>query len=299
MRLPAIFTALLLGASGLASAAGPKLPTVNTSPLRFALIHTGATQSQEAMAVSGGSWFKQTTFVYSAVYVQHPAGSFLYDTGLGAQVDKQFEAEMPWWAKPLTAYEAGKPARQQLADARLPLPERIFLSHGHWDHASGLVDFPDAEIWITAEEKKFVETGKPPTVLPSQTNAPQLRWRQFELLGPSYAGFAQSLDVFGDGSAVLVGLPGHTPGSLGLFLTSVSGKHYFFIGDTAWQLRGVTDEAPKFSLASKMADSDPEATLALVKQIRALQLANPDLIVVPAHDAEVQDAIGYLPNWVE
>ncbi|MGH8530960.1 MAG: MBL fold metallo-hydrolase [Nevskiales bacterium] len=299
MRVRVVLAALLLGAGALASAADTKLPTVNTSPLRFALLKTGTAKSPEAMAVSGGRWFTQASFVHSAVYVQHPTGSFLYDTGLGAQVDAQFKAEMPWWAKPLMPYEVDSPARQQLADAKLPLPERIFLSHGHWDHVSGLIDFPDAEIWITAEEKNFLATGKPPAVLPSQVNAPQLRWRQFELLGPSYAGFAQSLDVFGDGSAILVGMPGHTPGSLGLFLTSVSGKHYFFIGDTAWHLRGVTHESPKFPVARKLADSDPTATLALLKQIHALQLANPDLIVVPAHDAAVQDAVGYFPNWVE
>ncbi len=291
---------LLAGASATAEdAAGPALPPARPSPLRFTILKTAESKTLEALTVSGGSWLKPVEMVHAAVYVQHPSGNLLYDTGLGTQVDTQFKNEMKWWAKPLMAYAAGQPARTQLDEARLPLPERIFLSHGHWDHASGLVDFPDAEIWITSEEKGFLDSGKSLVVLPSQVNAAQLRWRQFELLGPAYAGFAQSLDVFGDRSAVLVAMPGHTPGSLGLFLTTASGKRYFFIGDTSWQLRGVTQVAPKFPVARKLVDSDPDATLALLKQLHGLQQANPGLILVPAHDAAVQTAIGYFPSWVE
>jgi len=39
-------------------------------------------------------------------------------------------------------------------------------------------------------------------------------------------------------------------------------------------------------------------TQASLEQVRAFMLAEPDLVVVPAHDSAVQDVLGYFPAWV-
>ncbi len=44
------------------------------------------------------------------------------------------------------------------------------------------------------------------------------RWRSLTFESTPFANLSSSLDMHGDGSAVLVPLPGHTPGSIGLYL---------------------------------------------------------------------------------
>ncbi|MNY40503.1 hypothetical protein D3C86_1752500 [compost metagenome] len=94
-------------------------------------------------------------------------------------------------------------------------------------------------------------------------------------------------------------MPGHTPGSVGLFLTVSSGKQYFFVGDTVWRLEAAKQVRPKFWLASRIVDHDRPATLEGVQKLHALMKVQPALVVVPAHDAAVHDELGYFPQWVE
>lgn len=114
----------------------------------------------------------------------------------------------------------------------------------------------------------------------------------------AYNGYAQSLDLFNDGSVVLVAMPGHTTGSIGMFVTVDSGKCYFFIGDVAWKTGAVQLAAPKLWAASIIVDRDRDQTLRRVEQVRSVTLQYPDLVLVPAHDGAVQDALGYFPKWV-
>ena len=93
-------------------------------------------------------------------------------------------------------------------------------------------------------------------------------------------------------------MAGHTAGSIGIFVTVDSGKTYFFIGDVAWKTAVVDVGAAKFWVASVIVDRDRGQTLRSVEQVRAVTQKNPGLVVVPAHDAAVQDALGYFPNWV-
>ncbi len=48
----------------------------------------------------------------------------------------------------------------------------------------------------------------------------------------------------------------------------------------------------------KLVDGDAPRTQTSLEQVRALMQADPDLVVVPAHDSAVQDALGYFPAWV-
>lgn len=266
--------------------------------LRFALIKTGEATTLEAMVVADGGLFRPTRIGHIAVLVEHPQGRFLFDAGLGTQVDQQFGEEMSFWAKPIFAFKHVNPAITQLQAAGIEAPPRIFLSHAHWDHASALGDFPQAEIWLPTAERETTKRGHPPAFLPSQLNRADTRWHPFSFDGPAQAGFASSLDLFGDGSAVLLPLPGHTAGSTGLLLSLADGRRYFFVGDTVWNHLGIDRPAPKFSVSSLIVDADRDVTWQSVLKIRALRDANPGLIIVPAHDSSVHDQLGYFPRFV-
>ncbi|WP_044875040.1 MBL fold metallo-hydrolase [Pseudomonas sp. LFM046] len=288
MRLRSLFLLFLFSTCSLAAQA---------EGLRFALVKTSQTETLEAFTLADGSWTEKVTANHVAVLIQHHAATLLFDTGLGRQVDSQFDNEMPWWDKPLMKYGPVTPARDQLDRDGIRI-DRIYLSHAHWDHASALADFPDVTVWAPYEEIEFSEVGTPPAVLPSQF-AHGVKWRPYLFLPVPFMGFEESLDLFGDRSLVLVPLEGHTPGSVGLFLTLDDGRRFFFTGDTSWRLEGFTGLREKFWISRNMVDNDRAGTRAQLQKVHDLLQREPGLTVIPAHDAKVQDKLGYYPHWVQ
>jgi glyoxylase-like metal-dependent hydrolase (beta-lactamase superfamily II) len=267
--------------------------------VEFAIIKTGTTSALKGMMVAGGGFSSKVDSNFSAILVKHGQTHFLFDTGLGTQVAQQYQQDMPWWMRPFFKYqEPVLPARTQLDRAGMPPIERIYLSHAHWDHASGLADFPDAQVLVSSEELAAIHAGIGKS-WPSQVGLKSIRWQALDFKLAPYHGFEKSLDVFGDGKVVLVPMFGHTPGSIGMFLSTDSGKRFFFCGDAVWRAEAVTDASPKFWLASLIVDTDREQTHRTIEQMRDLVKQDPGLVVVPAHDEKVQSALGYFPQWVK
>jgi glyoxylase-like metal-dependent hydrolase (beta-lactamase superfamily II) len=278
-------------------------PAGNTPPqVGFAIIKTSQVAVMEGLLSPGGSFVKQVDSNFSAFLIKHRQDYLLFDTGMGSQVDGQYQQCMPVWLRPFFKYDRPVlPAREQLRQAGMPPVQRVILSHSHWDHAGGVLDFPDAKIGVSAAELEVIRnpTTGPGGTWASQVAATSIRWEVLEFTSGPFKGYAQSLDLYQDGTVVLVPMPGHTPGSIGLFVTADSGTVYFFIGDVAWTKAAVQVGAPKFWAAGMLVDNNADQTQASVAQVRALVQAEPELVVVPAHDSKVQDALGYFPNWVK
>lgn len=281
-----------------ATAAAP--PTERPS-VRFSVIKTSQVAVAERLLVPDGSYTKKVPTNFSAFLVQHNQDLILLDTGLGSQIDAQYQKDMPYWMRPFFNYETPvRTARQQLDAAGLAPIGKIILSHSHWDHASGLLDFPQAQVLVAAEELPVIHNaGGSGGAWHSQVSSPDIRWMPVAFTSGPYKGYDKSLDLYQDGTVVLVPMPGHTPGSIGVFVTVGSGKCYFFIGDVAWRLAALQAEAPKFWAASLIVDQNRKQTLASVRQVHAVMQQYPEVAVVPAHDGTVQDALGYFPNWVK
>lgn len=267
----------------------------------FAIIKTARVAVREALLQPGGRLGGEIDSNFSAFLVKHGEESFLFDTGLGRQMEAQYRQDMPLFWRLFFKYDKPvQPARDQLEKAGYALPQRVILSHSHWDHASGVQDFPDARIALAVEELSLIHSPRPGPggSWPSQIGSPAIRWEPLHLQDKPHRGFARSLDLFGDGRAVLVGLAGHTPGSLGLFLTVDSGAVYFLIGDAAWTVAALKAAAPKFWAAGSLVDGDAAQTQRVVIQLQQLMQADPQLRLLPAHDSRAQDALGYFPQWV-
>jgi len=248
-------------------------------------IVTAKASTLEALSMAQGSLFKMFEMVHGAILVTHGEDSFLFDTGLGRHIDSQFAEDMPFWLKPVMAYEKTQAAVDQIEkNTQLSQPTRIFLSHGHWDHVSGVVDFSDAEIWLVKSELDFIKSNGPPAIFPSQVGSSSIKWHQYALNDKPYAGFSKSYDIYADGSAVIVSLSGHSPGSVGLFVNTSDGMRRFFVGDAVWNLKAIQLLRSKFWIPSKIVDHDQAATALAIAKIKALMDANPDLKVIPAHD---------------
>lgn len=266
--------------------------------VRFSLLRTAVTPPvPQAMVTASGSWFRSSPSNHVAVLVQHGDDRFLFDTGLGRKAEEQFSKDMPYWIRPVMEFKLQQPARDQLDAAGIAI-KQIYLSHTHWDHLSGAVDFPEAEIFTPAEEQVYMRIDTPPRVLPSQVQAPNLRWRSVPLQDKPYQGFARSFDVYGDGSVVMVGLPGHTPGSLGMFVNLAADKRFLFVGDAVWRVQELTEHSRKAWPARAIVDNDGKQTLSTMELLRQAQQL-PGLAIVPAHDTEAHDKLAYFPAWVE
>lgn len=203
------------------------------------VLPTGVNQRTAAFAYRGGLPWEKWDSVSNAVLVRYPQGDVLIDTGFGRTIRSQMEA-MPSLFRLATDLEQSRPAADQL-DAAGYDPKHlrfILLTRAHWDHVSGVSDFPGVPVLVTAAEHRFICDGGFPNA-PARGIDPR-RFQDYGFDGAAYLGFDQSHDLYADGSIVIVPAPGHTPGSVVVFLALPCGARYAFVGDLVWQLEGLT-----------------------------------------------------------
>ena len=275
-------------------AMGPSLPpAAPVDGLAFSVIAGADMKSQEGFSVRGGSLTKPLVTGLAAFLVEHPEGRVLVDAGVARNVREHLETT-PLLLRTLASLSVKSPTIDALAAQGLSPKDlrAILLTHSHWDHVSGLEDLREVPVWITPEELAHARSDDEGGKLYRQLEAQgpfQLHELAFD--GSAYGPFATSHDFFGDGAVVVVPMPGHTPGSVGVFVNLPSGKRLLIIGDTSWTKEGVDWPAEKPWLARRMVDFDPAGVREQLVLLHQLQRANPDLTIVPAHDARVHQTL--------
>ena len=294
-------TGFLLFVAGYAASPFPAASPVSeplpqaSSPAGMAVyvLPTGVNHRTSAFAYRGGSPWKKWESVSNAILVRHPQGDVLIDAGLGRTIRAQFAA-MPSLFRLATDLEQLRPAADRL-DATGYDSKRlrfILLTHAHWDHVSGVPDFPDVPVLVTAEEHRFIYAGGFPNALARGIDP--RRFQDYEFDGASYLGFTRSHDLYRDGSIVIVPAPGHTPGSVVVFVTLPGGARYAFVGDLVWQLEGLELRQERPWLEARVLGEDSAAVQRSMQRLSAIAMRYPQIQIVPAHDAR-----GYtgIPEW--
>lgn len=227
--------------------------------------------------------------------IEHPTRGFLlWDVGYAPRLHA---ALRPWpfllyrWATPLhldpQLAVVAQLARMGINSADIG---HVIVSHFHADHIAGLRDFPAATIVAAADALDRVigvegllalRLAYVPTLLPADfADRVQPIYR---FTGPLVAPFGPSHDLFGDGSLLLVRLPGHARGQLGLFLPTAS---VFLAADGAWLNQAIREQRGPGRVGYLIAD-DPRALDATLAKLHTFALANPDVTMIPTHCPEV------------
>lgn len=270
------------------STAAPKLPETNIPEgIKIKGIKTGTISSTAAFAYRGGSFLDKRTTIVGSFLIEHPKGKLLIDAGFGKNINQHKGKAMHWLMRSLAELKMGKTVAEQLKKAEISQDDikGVILTHSHWDHTSGLEDMPEIPVFLPGEEIEFIKKGEAISSVARQIILKNHKSYQYN--SGSYMGFPKSHDFYKDGSIIIVPSPGHTPGSVIIFVNVSSGKRYAIIGDLVWLIEGIQRPAERPWISRNLVDENRKEIKELLVKMHKISKSNPELIIVPVHDAGV------------
>lgn len=198
-------------------------------------------------------------FAGSCYLVQHGSSYLLWDAGLSKEYLGKPYIEGKADSMSLATTVVAQLARIGVEPAQIT---RLGISHYHLDHIGQAADFPQATLLIGKND--FEVLGKPGHEARTRLLAPWLgKDAKVEKVSGDH-------DVFGDGSVVMLDLPGHTPGHHGLLVRLPKRGAVLLSGDVVHLHENLeTMGVPSFNTdrAQSLASIDRFAKLA--KNLRA------------------------------
>ncbi|MCW2985485.1 MAG: beta-lactamase domain protein [Conexibacter sp.] len=219
-----------------------------------------------------------------AFLVEHPAaGPILIDAGLHELVATDVGAALGRVAKVAFTIdmepEWAVPAQLRVRDIDPADVSLIVMTHLHYDHASGLAQFPHARVVVDEREWAAASKGnRLEGFLPHLFATPGQRWE-------TLPGDADEIDLLGDGTIRLLSTPGHTPGHRSVLLRLAGGGELLLTGDAAYARRTIDDNL------LPLLTSDDKAYKKSLQRVRDWVAAHPGAPVIPGHDADAWDAL--------
>ena len=217
---------------------------------------------------------KTLPFTASCYLIRHGDRFMLWDAGFAAPSDLV--------ALPKTVV-------QQLAEVGVT-PDKIAfvgISHYHADHTGQLPNFPDATLLIGAGDWDVVRATPP-----KYANADPRPFAHWISGGGKVETVAGDKDVFGDGSVVILNLPGHTPGHHGLLVRLAQTGPVLLSGDVVhFHENYETNGVPTFNTdrADSLASIDRFKDIAAHLKARVIIQHDPrDIAKLPAFPKAAQ-----------
>jgi glyoxylase-like metal-dependent hydrolase (beta-lactamase superfamily II) len=266
--------------------------------VRCYLLDTGYCLAHESLMMRGGR--RQAVACHSLVaLIHHPQqGWGLWDTGYAPRM---VEATARW---PFRLFRSITPLRlrpELAVAAQLPrwgLAPRdirwVILSHLHADHVAGLLDFPVARVILTVEAYEGVAGRRGVSAL-AHAFIPDLLPADFarrvtpirECAGPTLPALGSTHDLFGDGSLLLMPLPGHARGQIGL-LAATAERRILFAADGAWLARAIRERRLPHPLTYLIVD-DRRALRHTLDRLHDFAQRCPAVALVPTHCPEAYE----------
>ena len=231
----------------------------------------------------------QLTIPLPAFLIQHDKGLILFDTGLDP---RSIDDPASIYGEDLAdaiGLKGSSDVRldKQIQNLGFKLSDvtHVIASHGHFDHIGGLYLFPDAKFYFGEGEVGFAYW---PTPIQSFV------YRR-EDLDPIKNGklnhVSGDLDLFGDGSLVILATPGHTPGEVSL-VVHLKNRSFILTGD-AVHLRAALDQEYHFPI-----DADTAQAVRTLRRLKHLRDSLGATIWI-THDPEDWSEFAHAPGYYE
>ena len=194
---------------------------------------------------------KKTEYVTNCYLVRHAQGWLLWETGAGDDLIK-----VPEGRGSFTRWRLRRTLASQLEEIGVKPADIKFIaaSHTHFDHIGNVNQFPQAMLLM---QKAEYDWPLPVGGLRFKPDHPVTK-----LEGDH--------DIFGDGSAVLLSTPGHTPGHQSFLLRLARTGPILFTGDAVhfrenWEFRRV----PSFNTNREQSLQSMERLAAILASTKA------------------------------
>jgi glyoxylase-like metal-dependent hydrolase (beta-lactamase superfamily II) len=259
------------------------------------LLFTGFTQGYEHHVLQGARR-ERVPFHSMVAVIEHPQfGVTLFDSGYSRHFHEHtrgFPFNLYARVTPVTCAE-GDEVKAQLQRLGLPPVDRIVLSHFHGDHIAGLRDFDGADVvvhadaWADAKRRtgiNAVRKGFVPGLLPDGFGDRVFCLDAFADRG--FGPFARAHDLFGDRSVLLVELPGHAAGQIGMLVQLPDGSRKLLCADAVWYRRAIA-EARMPGLVARPLFSSTKDYRRTLQTLHAFGAQFPHIELLPTHCPEV------------
>ncbi|MBA2681847.1 MAG: MBL fold metallo-hydrolase [Ktedonobacteraceae bacterium] len=259
------------------------------------ILDTGYCLAREDHLIQGGRRLQVRCHSIVAL-LRHPHhGWLLWDTGYAPRM---LDATS---SLPFSLYQRATPLH---LDARLAVAAQlarwhlspgnirfVILSHFHADHIAGLRDFPEATLIASEAAYRDVASRRGLRALyrafiPELVPDDFLKRAQLfsDFTGPSLPALGATHDLFDDGSLLLIPLPGHASGQIGLLAQTTRGR-VLFAADGCWLRRSIYEQRPPSRITRLVVD-DATAVHTTIHRLHDFLQASGDVIVIPSHCPE-------------
>jgi N-acyl homoserine lactone hydrolase len=224
-----------------------------------------------------------------AFLIHHPSvGAILVDTGLHGSVASTPAANLGRivnsFAHPRLGPGEDVPAQLRARGLEPRDVKFVVMTHLHFDHASGMSEFPGSTFVLTAAEWEAATTDPRPILRgyrPVQYDY-VFDYRTVAYEGDlvdSYASFGLTIDLFGDRSVRLASTPGHSAGHQSV-ICRLRDRDFVIAGDAIYTM-GQLDGAPE-----PPRPLDRRLWRRSVQELKLFHRQYPQAVIVPGHDPE-------------
>ena len=220
-----------------------------------------------SIAAMAGDFRPARTFTYASFQIVAPGGDTIIDGAVDAETLKAM-------SRGEGRFDEGSYQRVLAATTQAG---QVLITHEHLDHVMAIARHPDPEALAPLLRLTRTQLDALPqhavggTLAPAIAAAPPL-----ELNGPTR--IAPGI--------VAAPAPGHSLGTIVIYVRGTE-REYLFIGDIAWVMDSVREARGRPRLIRWIVpgvDPDRPAVLAQLCALHDIAEADPELVIVPAHD---------------
>jgi glyoxylase-like metal-dependent hydrolase (beta-lactamase superfamily II) len=236
--------------------------------------NVGKDQSRWSPGVNEG---KSIEFSDNCYLIRHAKGLLLWDTGVPDAVAAMPDGMVV--ANGAITYRRAKTLAAQLAEIGVKPADVTYVavSHTHGDHVGNVALFPTSTVLIQGAEYD---------------------WAMGQAARPAFAAtqtiskLAGDHDVFGDGSALILATPGHTPGHQSLLVRLPKTGALVLSGDAVhFQDNWTHRRVPSMNVNREQSLASLERIARVLEERKAQLWIN--------HDKSQSDGLRYAPGYYE